>query len=199
MGEDVTAALGPYLVACTALVLAGAAKARRPHDTARALVALRPGTALGPLSLGVRVGAALEAALGVVGALWPRPVPAALVAVSYLSFAGFVALARRRGGVLATCGCFGTPDTPATRFHVVVDLALGAAAVVVGGAGAGSGAGDLVVLLGRQPLDGAPLVASALLGTALVLLALTALARLGQSRALLAGVPQAGTNGTGRA
>ena len=55
---------------------------------------------------------------------FPRPVTAALVALSYLCFFGIVAVARRRGGPLATCGCFGRPDTPPTALHLVIDLAL---------------------------------------------------------------------------
>ena len=39
---------------------------------------------------------------------------AGLVAVSYGAFAAFVAWLRVRHGALASCGCLGTPDTPAT-------------------------------------------------------------------------------------
>ena len=39
--------------------------------------------------------------------------------------------ARARGGALATCGCFGRPDTPPTSLHVAVNLVLLAAAILV--------------------------------------------------------------------
>ncbi len=72
-----------------------------------------------------------EAVLGITALVLPRPWWAGLVALSYVVFAGFVAYARSTGGAIASCGCFGTPDTPATLVHVVIDgvLALSAAAV----------------------------------------------------------------------
>ncbi len=47
-----------------------------------------------------------------------------------------VAYARSRGGALASCGCFGTPDTPATLLHVVVDLVVRRGCRLRGGVGA---------------------------------------------------------------
>jgi hypothetical protein len=115
--------IGPYLVACVLLVLAGGLKAVRPDDTARALAPLIPGRARPRFSFGrlrqlIRTAAGLEAALGVVALVWPRPIVAGLVAASYLAFAAFVAYARAKGGALASCGCFGTPDgNVAARGH----------------------------------------------------------------------------------
>lgn len=168
-------ALGLYLVACAVLAVAGVAKAWRPAGTARAMAGLRPGAALRPMSLPVRVGAGVELGLGLAALAYPRPALAGAVAASYFAFAAFVSYARARGGVLATCGCFGTPDTPATALHTLVDLALGGAALVVAIWGP---AGDVVGILAAQPLDGAPLVVASGVGTALVLLAMTSLARL---------------------
>src|SRR5437868_3829483 len=51
-----------------------------------------------------------------------------LVGLSYLGFAGFVVVAMARGGPVSSCGCFGTPDTPATLGHVVVTVAASAVA-----------------------------------------------------------------------
>jgi len=175
-------ALGPYVVGCATLVVAGLAKTRRPQDTARALGVLIPRLPLRMGGYGVRVAAGFEAVLGCVAMVEPRPVLAGGVAASYLAFAGYVAFARSRGGVLASCGCFGTPDTPATRTHVVVDLGLAAGAAAVAGAGP---AGNLVTILGRQPLAGVPLLVLAGVGTALVIVTMTSLARLGSARALL--------------
>ena len=53
------------------------------------------------------------------------------VAAAYLLFSAFVALARHRGGVLGSCGCFGRPDTPATGAHLVLTAALAATAAAV--------------------------------------------------------------------
>ena len=171
--------IGLYLIAAGLLVVAGIAKAARPDDTARALGALLPSApALPLLRRVVRVGALAEAALGAVALAFPRPATAGLVAASYLCFFGVVAYARRRGGPLATCGCFGRPDTPPTALHLVIDLVLAAAAVA---AGAPSG-GTLVTQLAHQPWAGLPLVFVSAVGLWLTALALSALAALTAAR-----------------
>ena len=126
--------IGPYLCGCLLLVGAGVAKLARPDDTARALAGLAPGRRTLALSTGrhlVRMGAGAEALLGLAALAAPRPITAGLVAASYLAFAAVVAVARRRGSPLASCGCFGRPDTPATAVHVGLNVLLGAAAVAV--------------------------------------------------------------------
>jgi hypothetical protein len=170
--------IGPYLAACTLLVVAGATKAVRPLDTARAVTAVVP-VRLAVVVPIVRIGAATECVVGTAGFLHPSPWTASAVALSYLLFAGFVTVVLTRGGPLASCGCFGTPDTPATRLHVVLDLVLAASAVVVA---ARVPAGWLPVILGSQPWDGVPLVLASLLGAWVAALALTRLAVLGAAR-----------------
>jgi hypothetical protein len=184
--------IGPYLVACGLLVIAGVAKAVRPDDTARALVQLaaagpsaatgdgaarhrhRPG--LRAARSAVRAGATAEAVLGAVALVLPRTGTAAAVAVSYLAFAAFVALAMVRGGVLATCGCFGRPDTPPTAIHVAVNLVLAASAAAV--AAAAPSTGTVAGVLRHQPWHGVPLVVVSALGTWLAGLVLVRLAAL---------------------
>jgi hypothetical protein len=175
--------IGLYLVAAGLLVVAGVGKAMRPDDTARALAVLSPGSpSLRPLRWAVRLGALAEAGLGVVAILFPRPVTAALVSFSYVCFAVVVAFARQRGGPLATCGCFGRPDTPPTLLHLVLDLALaGAAAAVAVGA---PGDGSLVAQLAHQPGAGLPLLFVSAVGIWLTALALSALAALTAARRL---------------
>jgi hypothetical protein len=174
--------IGLYLVACLILVAAGTAKAVRPGDTARALASLVPLDA-GRLRHVVRVGSLGEAALGLVALAFPRTAPAAAVAASYLLFAVFVAIARRRGGAVASCGCFGTPDTPATGLHVVVDLVLAASAAVVASAGLD---GSMASVLAAQPLDGVPLLMASAVGAWLTYLAVSVLASLQAARRLTA-------------
>jgi hypothetical protein len=181
--------IGPYLIGCVLLVGAGASKAVRPADTARALLPLvparlRPVVAFGALRTAVRVLAAIEVAVGAVGLLVPRPLTAALVAASYVAFAGAVAYARAHGGALASCGCFGTPDTPATSLHVVIDLVLGAAAVAV--AVRAPTTGWLVTVVARQPLHGLPLAVLTAVGAGVTYLALSGLARLHAVRLAMA-------------
>ena len=170
--------IGPYLAACVLLVVAGVAKAVRPGDTARAVattVSLPPPT-LAPL---VVVGATAEALVGLSGLLRPSTWTAGAVAASYLGFAVFVVVARARGGPVASCGCLGTPDTPATRLHVVVDLVLAGSAATVAAA---TPARWLPALLWRAPWHGVPLAAASVLCAWLAVLALSRLAELGAVR-----------------
>jgi len=109
----------PYLAAVALLGVAGAVKAVRPSDTANALRA----AGLPSHRLLVRLGALSEAAVAVAALAAPGRFTGLVVAAFYLAFGGFIALALRRGWVLASCGCFGRPDTPPTRAHLVLDLA----------------------------------------------------------------------------
>ncbi|MGB7050438.1 MAG: MauE/DoxX family redox-associated membrane protein [Acidimicrobiales bacterium] len=173
--------IGLYLVAAALLVAAGVAKAIRPGDMARALASafhLAPDR----LRLGVRVLAVAEAVLGVVALIWPEPVPAALVAASYLGFTAVLLMVRARGGALASCGCFGRPDTPVTMVHTIADLCLGAAAVAVAAAGR---SGSVLSLLAAQPGRGVPLVATSLLAAWLTVLVMDQLSRLVAVRRLV--------------
>lgn len=172
--------IGPYLAAAALLVVAGVAKAVRPGDTARALTQLVPLPLTGVRSA-VRVGAALEAAVGVVALARPGGTAAGLVALSYAAFTAVVVVARTRGSALASCGCFGTPDTPATLVHAVIDAGLAAAAAVVALRGPG---GSLGHVLAAQPAHGVPLVLASAVLAWLAYLALTDLATLQAARRL---------------
>jgi hypothetical protein len=178
--------IGLYLVGCALLVCAGVMKAWRPDDTARALVPLVPGRIGSRLRFRqmrtiVRLVATAEAILGVAAAAMPRPALAGLVAASYLLFTGVVAFARSRGGALASCGCFGTPDTPATLLHVGLDFVLAVAATVVA-VRAPTGA-TLHSVLGPQPLHGVPLVLLVGVGAWLTYLTFSVLATVQAARA----------------
>lgn len=174
--------IGLYLPACALLVAAGVAKLARPAGTARALGALvgwRPAT----LRRLVRTAAAAEAALGAAAIAFPARAPATLVAVSYLVFACFVAAVRRRGGPLSSCGCFSSPDTPATWLHSAIDVGFAVSAVAVAAAPGGS----LVAVLGHQPWSGAPLLLAGAACAGLAYLVMVPLAVLGQARRLHGG------------
>jgi hypothetical protein len=83
---------GPFAACALLLALAGVAKTVRPLPTVRALrsVSLPAGVTL------VRLLGAGEAVLAIVALVVAGPVPAALEALSYASFAGFVRLPPRR-------------------------------------------------------------------------------------------------------
>ena len=157
------------LVSGGLLAAAGVAKVVRPDGTARALQqAGLPGR-----PVVVRVGAALEVAVGTVAVALGGPVPALLVAASYLGFAAFVATAIRRGWSLSSCGCFGEPDVPPTRLHVVADLAVAAVA-------AAAAAGDVhpATVIAQHPAQGVLLCAMSALIAGMVYLLLSRLPRL---------------------
>lgn len=124
----------PALVAAALLALAGAQKLLDPTMTVGALRAMR----LPSSPWLVRAGSAVELVLGVAviavggAALW------AVVAVSYLAFAAFVAAALHRGTMIGTCGCFGREETPPHWSHIVLNLGLAgvAAATAVRSPGA---------------------------------------------------------------
>ncbi|MFZ0251289.1 MAG: MauE/DoxX family redox-associated membrane protein [Acidimicrobiales bacterium] len=180
--------IGLYLVAAGLLCVAGAAKVLRPDDTARAMATLLPGPPpAGLMRWLVRAGAMAEAALGAAAIALPRPATAALVALSYAAFFGVVVYARLRGRPLATCGCFGRPDTPPTALHLVIDVVLaGAAAAVAFGA---PRHGNLATQLAHQPWAGLPLLFVSAVGLWLTTLALSALTALVAARRLLRPVP----------
>ncbi len=175
--------IGLYLAAGYLLVAAGAAKAVRPDGTARALAAL-PANRLPASSMRwfVRVVAVAELSLGLVALTVTRPPVAWLVAASYAAFALVVAYVRTSRGALASCGCFGTPDTPATVLHLVVVVLLTAAAAAVALA---HPAGTMLGVLSDQPAHGLPLVAVSALAAWLAYLAMVALADLQAARALV--------------
>ena len=180
--------IGLYLVAAGLLCVAGVAKALRPGDTALAMTALLPGRqSLRLVRRVVRAGALAEAALGAVAIVFPRPATAALVALSYIAFFVVVAYARWRGGPLATCGCFGRPDTPPTALHLVIDLALAAAAAVV--AVDAPAQNTLGLQLTHQPWAGFPLLFVSAVGLWLTALALSALGALTTARRTMHAVP----------
>ena len=161
---------GPYLAATVLLGAAGAAKLARPADTANALrvarLPSRPGV--------VRAGAAGEVALALAALLWPGPVTGALVAAAYAAFAGFVTLALRRGWPLASCGCFGRPDTPPTAAHAALDAGAAVAAGWWAAAWSGQAAGShLWQVFVHQPWHGAPLMILTLAVTGLAYLVWT--------------------------
>lgn len=144
-------AVGPFVIAAALLAVGGGLKAAQPAATARALAGLglpRFSPAL------VRLAGGAEAGLAVLALVLGGPVPAGLVAASYLAFAGVVALALRRGLPISSCGCFGAQDSPPTLAHLVLNLGAAAAA----GVAAAARAPRLATVMAAQPLAGLPFV-----------------------------------------
>jgi hypothetical protein len=163
---------GPFAIAAVLLAVGGALKAVRPRDTAQALVAvgMRFPRFLGARAA-VRIGGAVEAVVGLGALLTGGPVFAVLLALSYLGFAAFVAVALRRGAPISSCGCFGKVDTPPSAVHVVLDLV----AAVVAATAAVVGDVALPDVIRDQPLLGLPFLMLLVIGCSLVFLAFTSL------------------------
>jgi hypothetical protein len=165
----VNAALGPYAIAAALLVVAGVAKAARPHETA---VAIR-GVGIPSSDWLVRLGGAVEVAVGLVALSARGRVPAALVLASFALFLAFVVVAFVRGLPIASCGCFGKADTPPDLLHAGVNAgaALAALALVVD-----PGLAPFDLLRG-EGFDGVAFALLVLVGVAAALLVLTLLPR----------------------
>lgn len=121
---------GIYAASAGLLVLAGAQKLLDPQPLVRALRSMR----LTVPAIGVRAAAAGELVLGLLALLTGSRLIGLLVAASYAGFTAVVLLALRRGGVLASCGCFGKRDVPPTRTHAVVTAGFALVAATVPGA-----------------------------------------------------------------
>ena len=161
-------ALGPFLAAAGLLVLAGAPKVVDPSSLVRALRSVGLPSAA-PL---VRLVAAGEVALGLAAIVRPGRVTGVLVLLAYGAFTAFVALALTRGGVLASCGCFGRADTPPTTSHLLVTVVLAASGGVVA---ASPGSASWWAQVEREPVLGATLVGLAALVGALAYLVIVVL------------------------
>jgi len=115
----------PLLIASALLAIGGAPKVLDPTNTVGALRSI--GMRVPPA--GARLFGAVEAALGIATLLSGARPFAALVAVSYAGFSGFLVVALRRGGAVSSCGCVGRADTPPTRAHLAVTAALASTSV----------------------------------------------------------------------
>ncbi|HEX9530248.1 MAG TPA: MauE/DoxX family redox-associated membrane protein [Acidimicrobiales bacterium] len=141
---------GPLVAAAILLAMAGGIKLFNPSPLARSLrLAGLPAGLARPSP--VRVAAAAEMLLGIATVLGGgRALGGGLAAATlaaYLAFAAFLVAARRRGGPLTSCGCFGRTDTPVTRAHITLD----AAAAIVSGGGFTARAPGLPAALASHP------------------------------------------------
>jgi hypothetical protein len=180
------AAFGVYLVGCALLVVAGAGKAARPGDTARAIAGAFGGPPARLWISAVRGLAAAEAVVGILGIVAPGPVIGLVVGVSFAAFTAFVLYARATGGALSTCGCFGSPDTPPTVLHAVLDAGVSVAALLVAAEWPGGSVGHF---LGHQYGHGIPLVVASAIAAWLAFLVMAPLARLGALRYMQPYIP----------
>lgn len=126
VGGSWTAVGVPFLAAAGLLLVAGLPKIVDPMPLVRALRS----AGLPAPRAAVRLAGAAEAVVGGWALLAPGRPSAMFVALAYVAFTAFVVLALTRGGVLASCGCFGKADTPPTRVHAALT---GLAVLAAGG------------------------------------------------------------------
>jgi hypothetical protein len=165
-----TLGAGPFAIGAVLLILGGAAKVRAPHDTATAM----RGVGVPATSGLIRIAALAEIAFGAYALAVGDNVAAGLVAVSYVVFAAFVAVALMKDAPIATCGCFGKADTPPSLVHVGCNLLLAAGALAV----AIDPSAGIADVIRQQPMAGVPFVMLVTVGVGLTYLALTSLPRL---------------------
>lgn len=167
LSRSVEGLAAPFFIAAALLTLAGGSKLADPQPTQGALESVGlPHRRSIVVILGV-----VEVALGALAIGVGGSITAIAVAASYLGFAAFVGAALRRGGAVASCGCFGKEDTPPTVGHVVLNIA--AAAVAAGAAIAP--VGSILDVIENQPALGLPFIGFVILGTWLAYLALALL------------------------
>ncbi len=150
---DTWLVLGPTaLAAAGLLVVAGLPKILAPGDLVRALRSA--GVVVHPLL--VRAFALAEVLAGGAAILLASRPSLVAVALLHAGFTAFVLVTLARGGVIASCGCFGRADTPPTRSHAAVTglLAIAAAGAAVAPPGAAWWAADPTSLVVTALLAG---------------------------------------------
>ncbi|MBA3362238.1 MAG: DoxX family membrane protein [Acidimicrobiia bacterium] len=148
---------GWFYITGALLVVSGVQKLADPNPTAGALRAAR----LPHRTMAVVALAAAELIVGVANLLASSRPLAFAQAGLYAAFAAFVVYALTRRIPIASCGCFGKPDTPPTVLHLVINLA----AVVVATVAALNGFVDLGTVVSSQPLAGVPYLGFLAVGT----------------------------------
>ncbi len=114
-----------FVASLGVLAAAGVAKIAKPDDTSRALrIAGWPSQ-----RWLVRLAATGEVALAAAALAVPGHLTGSLVAAAYAGFAAFVGLALIKGWLLASCGCFGRPDSKPGLIHLLLDLGAAGCAV----------------------------------------------------------------------
>lgn len=156
---------GVFLIAAGLFLVSGTSKLIDPAPTAGALrTAGLPGGRGTAAAIGV-----VEILTAVTGAVFGGAGAWAMASV-YLAFAAFVGWALARRVPIASCGCFGRPDTPPTWGHLGVNLVAGGVAVAVASRGIVP-----IDVLGAQPWAAVPYLGFVGLGVYLLYLLLTEL------------------------
>jgi hypothetical protein len=139
---------GWFFASAALLVVSGAGKLVDTRPTTGALRAAGlPNGGFVVRGLGLS-----EIAIGLGNLLWASTLLAWGQAALYGAFALFVVWALSRNIAIASCGCFGKPDTPPTWLHVFINTTAAAGAIYQ----AVIGPKNLGAVLADQALAGVP-------------------------------------------
>jgi hypothetical protein len=154
---------GPYFMFATLLVITGVPKVTNPGGTARALYTLGlPATLNTERAIGL-----LETGAGLAALLLGGRAAALAIAIVYVGFSLFIAVALRSEEV-RNCGCFGDKDVPPGLLHLGLDVAAAAVATVL----VFQPVGAITTVMRETPWAGVPLLLLMAMGAALALLVL---------------------------
>ncbi len=167
---------GAFMAAAGLLAVGGGLKLTRPAPTARALASV--GLPSGQRA--VRLGSAAEVAVAISAVWLSWSIFPALMAASYLAFAGFVLVARARRGTVSSCGCFGEADGAPTILHALLNV-LAATVAAVAAVRPHPGLGRVLV---ARPAEAAALMGLVALCGYLAFLAMSVLPRTVPARGL---------------
>ena len=134
-------------VAALLVVVAGIAKLARPYAAVDAI----GDVGLPSSATFVRALALGELGVGAASLLTASSLARALLVLTYVGFAAFVALGMRRG-TRASCGCFGAQGAPLGWRHVAVNLLLASGVAATLTTTVGSIASSVATLAGGAAL-----------------------------------------------
>jgi hypothetical protein len=154
-------ATGLFFVICEVLVISGITKILSPVPTSAALsdVGL-PSSIFYARCLGF-----LEVILGILGITFGGRYFPLFVGCLFAFFSIFMVIALRNGH-MASCGCFGSSNTPPSIIHLLANLGFMVISLIAIGT---SGLSDT---LEKQPASSVPFLISILLGALLIFLSL---------------------------
>jgi hypothetical protein len=161
--KTVISLAGPFFMSAALLVITGVPKVTNPGGTARALYSLGvPATLNTERAIGV-----VEVGAGMAALLFGGRAAAAAIALVYIGFSLFIALALRSEEV-RNCGCFGERDVPPSRLHLGIDLAAAGVAIVL----VFRPIGAITTVMGETPWAGVPLLLLVAMGAGLAIVVL---------------------------
>jgi uncharacterized membrane protein YphA (DoxX/SURF4 family) len=153
---------GLFFVVCEVLIISGITKVLSPSPTSAAL----SDVGLPSSTFYVRCLGFGEVVFGILGIIFGGRYFPLFIGCLFAFFSIFMVIALRNGH-MASCGCFGSSDTPPSIIHLLANLGFMVISLIAVGT---SGLRDM---LEKQPGYGVPFLISILLGALLIFLCLS--------------------------